>query len=113
MRLELSARNLNVRSCFQVLLSNSTCATASGGSITLDGVDINRLRITELRASIGVVSQEPLLFEATLRMNIAVGRAGAAADAVSLGDVQAGDPLRTTTRPTWCSDEASPVRASI
>ncbi|ACO66535.1 ATP-binding cassette superfamily, partial [Micromonas commoda] len=48
----------------------------SAGTITLDGVDITKLRINELRSAIGVVSQEPLLFNASIRMNIAVGRAG-------------------------------------
>ena len=48
----------------------------SAGTITLDGVDITKLRIDELRSAIGVVSQEPLLFNASIRMNIAVGRAG-------------------------------------
>ena len=48
----------------------------SAGTITLDGVDITKLRIDNLRSAIGVVSQEPLLFNASIGMNIAVGRAG-------------------------------------
>ena len=47
----------------------------TSGVIRLDGVDISSIRITDLRAAIGIVSQEPLLFEASLRENIAVGRA--------------------------------------
>ena len=43
----------------------------------MDGVDIKSARIDDLRACVGVVSQEPLLFEASIRENIAVGRAGA------------------------------------
>lgn len=55
----------------------------SAGTITLDGQDIKRLRIDQLRAAIGVVSQEPLLFEASLRVNIAVGRPGASPESVN------------------------------
>ena len=46
----------------------------SSGTITIDGVDISSIRITDLRAVIGVVSQEPLLFEASIRENVAIGR---------------------------------------
>ena len=44
------------------------------GSIFLDGVDLRTIRIDKLRANIGIVSQEPLLFEATIAENIAAGR---------------------------------------
>ena len=44
------------------------------GIITLDGIDIRNLRIDKLRANIGIVSQEPLLFEASIADNIAAGR---------------------------------------
>ena len=44
------------------------------GSITLDGVDLRKLRIDKLRGNIGIVSQEPLLFEASIADNIAAGR---------------------------------------
>jgi len=44
------------------------------GTITLDGIDIRNLRIDKLRANIGIVSQEPLLFEASIADNIAAGR---------------------------------------
>jgi subfamily B ATP-binding cassette protein MsbA len=47
------------------------------GRITLDGVDLRRLRLADLRDAIGVVPQEPLLFSGTIRENIAYGRAGA------------------------------------
>lgn len=46
----------------------------SSGTITLDGIDICKIRIDKLRANIGIVSQEPLLFEATIADNIAAGR---------------------------------------
>ena len=59
------------------------------GSVLLDGRDISSIRIDALRAAIGVVSQEPLLFQDTIRANIAAGAAGKDAASVPLGDVVA------------------------
>jgi ATP-binding cassette subfamily B protein len=47
------------------------------GCITLDGADLRGLRQSSLRKNIGVVLQDPLLFNDTLRSNIAYGRLGA------------------------------------
>jgi ATP-binding cassette subfamily B protein len=47
------------------------------GRVTLDGVDVRDLKLTSLRRAIGVVSQDPFLFSATVRENIAFGRADA------------------------------------
>jgi ATP-binding cassette subfamily B protein len=44
------------------------------GSITLDGVDIRAMTQQSLRAQIGVVFQDPHLFNDTVRANIAYGR---------------------------------------
>lgn len=49
----------------------------SAGSITLDGYDVRHVTLASLRDSIAVVSQEPLLFDETVRVNIALGRPGA------------------------------------
>ncbi len=46
----------------------------TAGRITLDGVDIRRLRLAELRACIGIVPQEPALFSGTVAENIAYAR---------------------------------------
>lgn len=43
------------------------------GRVTLDGVDIKRFRLSWLRQQIGLVSQEPILFNETIRANIAYG----------------------------------------
>ena len=43
------------------------------GSITFDGVDIKEAGILDLRQQIGIVSQESILFNATIRENIAFG----------------------------------------
>ena len=52
------------------------------GRICLDGVDLRELRIANLRKHVGLVSQQVLLFNATVAENIAYGRADAAADAI-------------------------------
>jgi subfamily B ATP-binding cassette protein MsbA len=41
------------------------------GGIRIDGIDVRRLRLAELRRNIGVVPQEPALFSGTIRDNIA------------------------------------------
>jgi len=43
------------------------------GSVTLDGTDIRELDPKWLRSQIGIVSQEPTLFAATIYDNIAYG----------------------------------------
>ena len=45
------------------------------GEIRLDGVDINDLSLANLRSHIALVGQETLLFDDTIRSNIAYGRA--------------------------------------
>ncbi|WP_353810444.1 ABC transporter ATP-binding protein [Agromyces sp. SYSU T00194] len=47
------------------------------GRITLDGVDITRMRRDDLRARMGMVLQDTWLFAGTIRDNIAYGRPGA------------------------------------
>jgi ABC-type multidrug transport system fused ATPase/permease subunit len=48
--------------------------------VTLDGVDVRDVRRASLRGAIGIVAQDPFLFSATVRENIAFG-APAASDA--------------------------------
>jgi ABC-type multidrug transport system fused ATPase/permease subunit len=43
------------------------------GSVELDGVDVRSVTLSSLRRAIGVVSQDPFLFSATVRENIAFG----------------------------------------
>jgi len=45
----------------------------SGGSVTVDGQDVRDITLTSLRAAVGVVMEEPFLFSASLRDNIAYG----------------------------------------
>lgn len=50
------------------------------GHITLDGVDIQNLQLKWLRQQMGLVSQEPALFNDTIRANIAYGKDGDATE---------------------------------
>ena len=51
---------------------------ADEGSVALDGVDIKQLHLLHLRNQIGIVSQEPLLFDVSIEENIALGVPGGA-----------------------------------
>ncbi|KAJ4727918.1 ABC transporter B family protein [Melia azedarach] len=51
------------------------------GRITLDGVEIQNLQLKWLRQQMGLVSQEPVLFNETIRANIAYGKRGDATEA--------------------------------
>ena len=44
------------------------------GLITIDGVDVRDAKLASLRRSIGAVAQDPFLFSASVRENIAFGR---------------------------------------
>jgi ATP-binding cassette subfamily B protein len=48
-----------------------------GGSVTVDGQDVRKVSHASLRAAIGVVPQDSLLFNNTIAYNIAYGRVGA------------------------------------
>ncbi|KAE9618860.1 putative xenobiotic-transporting ATPase [Lupinus albus] len=51
------------------------------GEITLDGIEIKHLQLKWLRHQMGLVSQEPVLFNETIRANIAYGKRGDATEA--------------------------------
>ena len=51
------------------------------GHITLDGKEIQSLQVKWLRQQMGLVSQEPVLFNDTIRANIAYGKGGDATEA--------------------------------
>jgi ABC-type multidrug transport system ATPase subunit len=48
------------------------------GSITIDGVDLRNIKIDSLRKHIGIVSQETLLFDMSIKDNIRFGKPNAA-----------------------------------
>ena len=49
----------------------------TGGAILIDGVDIRDVTLASLRAQIGIVTQETILFDDTVAANIAYGRPSA------------------------------------
>ncbi len=54
----------------------------TGGRIVIDGQDIRDVKQASLRAAIGVVPQDTVLFNDTIRYNIAYGRPGASQDEI-------------------------------
>ncbi|XP_020581200.1 putative multidrug resistance protein isoform X2 [Phalaenopsis equestris] len=46
----------------------------TGGGIVVDGVDIRRLKVKWLRGIMGMVSQEPLLFDMSIKENVLFGK---------------------------------------
>lgn len=51
------------------------------GHITLDGIEIQKYQLKWLRQQMGLVGQEPVLFNDTIRANIAYGKEGNATEA--------------------------------
>ncbi|XP_050237873.1 ABC transporter B family member 4-like [Mercurialis annua] len=61
---------------------------ADSGHITLDGVQIQNLNLKWLRRQMGLVSQEPALFNDSIRANIAYGKEGNATEAEIIAAAQ-------------------------
>jgi len=64
--------------------NNTTVSTKNddNGVILLDGVDIRDIDVRYLRSIIGMVGQEPVLFDATVAENIAFGKDDATIDEI-------------------------------
>jgi ATP-binding cassette subfamily B protein len=62
---------------------------ATGGRVLVDGQDVRDTKQLSLRAAIGVVPQDTVLFNDTIRYNIAYGRVGATQDEVERAARQA------------------------
>jgi len=54
----------------------------TGGAIRIDGIDIRDVTLASLRAQIGIVTQETILFDDTIAANIAYGRPDASREAI-------------------------------
>lgn len=54
----------------------------TGGAVRVDGVDVQRARLADLRRSVGLVSQDVYLFHGTIAENIAYGANGAERDKI-------------------------------
>ncbi len=50
---------------------------ADYGDIEIDGVDVEKIHLGDLRSQIGIVLQEPMLFSGTIAENIGYGKPGA------------------------------------
>lgn len=55
---------------------------ATSGRVLIDGVDVTDYKLSALRAQVGFVLQETVLFRGTIRENIAYGRPGASDDEI-------------------------------
>jgi ATP-binding cassette subfamily B protein len=62
----------------------------TSGSVTVDGVDVRRIRLSALRDQVGIVPDEPFLFSLSIADNIAYGRPDAPREAVIEAAVAAG-----------------------
>ncbi|MBO6132444.1 MAG: ABC transporter ATP-binding protein [Treponema sp.] len=54
----------------------------TGGSISLDGIDLKRIKLENLRRQIGLVQQDVFLFAGTIKENIAYGKPNATDDEI-------------------------------
>jgi ABC-type multidrug transport system fused ATPase/permease subunit len=55
---------------------------ATSGRVLIDGIDVRDVTLESLRSEIGVISQDPFLFSASVRENIAFGKGDATDDEV-------------------------------
>jgi ATP-binding cassette, subfamily B, bacterial MsbA len=55
---------------------------ATSGTILIDGTDIRKYTVASLRKNIGIVTQESILFNDSIRYNIAYGRADCSEDEI-------------------------------
>jgi subfamily B ATP-binding cassette protein MsbA len=56
----------------------------SGGSLLVDGTDVRKISISSLRDQIAIVTQEPILFNDTVRNNIAYGNLKASDEEIEM-----------------------------
>ena len=66
----------------QVNIDGQSIKAQAPGTLCIDGVDVRLYSLSDLRKRIGIVHQDPFLFSASLRENIAFGRPEASLDEV-------------------------------
>jgi ABC-type multidrug transport system fused ATPase/permease subunit len=54
----------------------------AAGTVTVDGLDVRKVKLVSLRRQIGIVAQDPFLFSDTVRENIAFGRPDASQEEI-------------------------------
>lgn len=59
------------------------------GRILIDGIDIKEVSLKSLRRQIGIVTQETILFNDTIRANIAYGKPASSQEEIEQGAIQA------------------------
>ncbi|KQK05461.1 ABC transporter B family member 11 isoform X2 [Brachypodium distachyon] len=64
------------------------------GRILLDGVELQTLKVSWLRLQVGLVAQEPVLFNDTIRTNIAYGKQGSALEEEIIAAAEAANAHR-------------------
>ena len=70
------------KSTLMYLLDRLYDLPEDGGTISVGGTDIRRIRLSHLRSQIGIVLQEPYLFSRTLRENLSITREGLSEEAL-------------------------------
>ena len=65
-------------------------ADPDAGSVRLDGIDLRELDLASVRANVALLHQETLLFDASVRHNIALGRPAAGPDQIEAAARAAG-----------------------
>ncbi len=61
----------------------ATFITPDSGTITIDGIDLSKVMLSEYRQHLGVVLQDDFLFEGTIRENILFARPNATAESLA------------------------------
>ncbi len=61
----------------------ATFITPDSGTITIDGINLSKVILSEYRQHLGVVLQDDFLFEGTIRENILFARPGASAESLA------------------------------
>lgn len=61
----------------------ATFITPDSGTITIDGIDLSKVMLSEYRQHLGVVLQDDFLFEGTIRENILFARPGASLESLA------------------------------